>query len=278
MRQRGITLIEVAIMLAVLAILASAVTPTVMQRIMDARVDATRTEVKNLYEAVAGRENDPGTFGFVGDMGRLPATLEELVKPVNLSVYSAQTVRNVGIGWNGPYINSGMSQDDYLVDGFGRPYGPIKNGQIRSAGADAVFDTPDDIVYPPNPPVIVGRVSVIVKQQNDDGSVLIDPPGYAVNLYYANNGRQALLTATAPPFVFENVPRGLHAVIVMGGGLAVAQDTIATLGGGQTKLIELWTIGPTSLLPSTGGDTGRGSETGRGQNPGTGRGNGRGRE
>jgi type II secretory pathway pseudopilin PulG len=281
---RGITLLEVAIMLAVLAILASAVTPAVMQRIVDARVDATRSEVKNLYEAMVGRESEQGTFGFVGDMGRLPTSLDELVRPGNLPAYTAQTVRNVGIGWNGPYINAGVSQDDYLVDGFGRPYAPIQNGQVRSFGADSVLSTPDDIVYPPNPPLVNGRVAVVVKHQNEDGSVLVDPSGYVVNLYYSNNGRQAVLTAVTPPVVFENVPRGLHAVVVIGAGTIVAQDTIASLGGGQTRLVDLWVLRPTSLLPSGGGDEGagqgsgqgRGSVSGQGRGAGQGRGNGRG--
>jgi len=273
----GITLIEVAIMLAVLAILATAVTPAVMQRIVDARVDSTRSEVKNLYEAMVGRENEQVTFGFVGDMGRLPSSLEELVRPGTLPTYTSQTVRNVGIGWNGPYINAGVSQDDYLMDGFGRQYAPIQSGQVRSAGANGVFNTPDDIVYPPNPPVVVGRVAVTVRQQNDDGSVLVDPPGYLVHLYYSSNGRQAVLTSVNPPFVFENVPRGLHAVVVIGSGLIVAQDTIASLGGGQTKLVELWVLGPASFVPGAGASEDAGSGAGAGQGRGSGAGQGQGR-
>lgn len=275
-REHGLTLLEVAVMLAVLAILATAITPVVLQRIVDARVEATRTEVQSLYEAMVGRAEQSGTYGFVGDIGRLPRTLEELVKAGSLPLQTTQTVRSVGVGWNGPYINAGLSSDDYLIDGFGRPYAPLKNGQVRSAGPDATFDTEDDIVYPPNPPVIVGRVAVVLKKKNDDGSVAVDPPGYSVLLHYANQGRPAALVAASAPFLFENVPMGLHAIQVIRNGIVVAQDTIASLGGGQTKLVELWVLAVGHPIGADPGDNpggGRGGDSGRG-NPGSGRGRG----
>jgi len=45
------------------------------------------------------------------------------------------------------------------------------------------------------------------------------------------------------PFVFENVPQGVHAIAVLrmknDPPLAVVQDTIQVFGGGATRLVEL---------------------------------------
>lgn len=240
---RGFTLLEMAIALAIVAILGAIATPLILQRILDARIDATREEARNLYEAMVGSDSDPSSFGFVGDMGRLPATFEQLVQPAGLPAYTQSTVRGIGMGWKGPYINRGTSATDYLTDAFGRPYSGASTGQVRSAGPDGVPGSADDIMYPPSTPVLTGRVHVNVKTVLDR-KTLNDPDGYAVDLYYASGGVQAVVRDTSPPFRFDNVPMGLHAIQVVkltepGANGVVAQDTI-TLRPGSTALAELW--------------------------------------
>jgi type II secretory pathway pseudopilin PulG len=243
-RDTGFTLIEITVILAVLAILAVAITPMVLQQLVDAKVEATRQEAKQLHEAILGRADVPGSFGFFGDMGRWPAAFEELLRPApGAPLFTTATFRSVGMGWKGPYINAGASGDDVLNDAFGRPYRGAATGQVRSAGPDGLFDTADDIVYPPAPPSPGGRLMVTVKRlAADDSSYTLDPAGYTVRLYYSNGGREAFLDDPAAPFVFENVPQGIHAIVVLRmkntPPLAVAQDTIQVFGGGATKLVE----------------------------------------
>jgi prepilin-type N-terminal cleavage/methylation domain-containing protein len=243
-RASGFTLIEMTVILAVLAILAAAITPMVLQQLVGAKVEATRQEARLLHEAMAGRADVPGSFGFFGDMGRWPAAFEELLRPApGTPLFTTATFRNVGMGWKGPYINTGASGDDVLEDGFGRPYRGAPAGQVRSAGPDGLFDTADDIVYPPAAPNPGGRLMVTVKRMAaDDDSYTLDPAGYTVRLYYASNGREAFLDDPVAPFVFENVPQGIHAVVVLrmksDPPLAVAQDTIQVYGNGSTKLVE----------------------------------------
>jgi type II secretory pathway pseudopilin PulG len=243
-RAAGFTLIEVTVILAVLAILAAAITPMVLQRLVDAKVEATRQEAKALNEAMIGRADEPGSFGFFGDMGRWPAAFEELLRPApGTPLFTTATFRNVGMGWKGPYLNAGDSGDDVLNDAFGRPYRGAPNGQVRSAGPDGLFDTADDIVYPPSPTNPGGRLMVTVKRMAaEDNSYTLDPAGYTVRLYYANNGQEAFLDDPVAPFVFENVPQGIHAIVVLRmksePPLAVAQDTIQVFGNGATKLVE----------------------------------------
>jgi prepilin-type N-terminal cleavage/methylation domain-containing protein len=242
--RQGFSLIEVILVLAVLTVLAAAFAPSLLQQVVESRVDSTRSEEKAIYEAMVGRTDDPSSFGFVGDMGRLPTSFTELLRSDGLPPYSTATVRSVGMGWNGPYLNQGQSAGDLLKDAFGRPYTGAEMGRVVSAGPDGLVGTPDDIVYPPVPPVVTGRVQVTIKRFKDPETV-IDSPSYGVNLYYSDNGAEAVLTATVPPFIFDNVPMGLHAVQVLSQkegsvGTVVAQDTIASPGFGRTKLVELW--------------------------------------
>jgi hypothetical protein len=146
------------------------------------------------------------------------------------------------MGWKGPYITSGESETDVLTDAFGRAYEGATSGQIRSAGPDGIFGNEDDIVYPSAPPVPRGRVIVTLKRMDENApAYAVDPAGFEVRLYYSKDGREAHLSAPMPPFVFEDVPQGLHAVAVVGtqDERMVYQDTIQTFGGGSTKLVEI---------------------------------------
>lgn len=238
----GFTLLELVVVIAVIAVLVAAVSPSLFQQIAEDRVLDTQREARALYEAMVG---DPASsqFGFVGDIGRLPNTFRELAEPGGLPSYSTNTVRNVGMGWRGPYVNTGTSADDYLNDAFGRPYSGASTGQVRSAGPDGVSGNEDDIVYPPAPPVISGTVNVTVKTLAGNKTI-VDPANYRVELYYASDGREASLSDTSAPFSFTNVPMGVHAVRVVktnnpGAGNVVAQDTIVVRPGSAT-VAELW--------------------------------------
>lgn len=240
----GFTLLEVIVVIAVLAILATALTPVIVQRIVDARIDATRAEEQSLYEGMVGRPDPPGYFGFVGDVGRLPQSFSELVQSAGLPLYTTATQGSVGIGWRGPYVNVGDSSNDYLTDAFGRAYTGASSGQVRSAGPDGIAGTADDLVYPPNVPVTTGRVMVTVKTISGNKTD-VDPAGYGVTLYYSNGGVEATLSDAVSPFVFDNVPMGLHAVQVIKltnpqGGSVVARQTITSQGSGRTTAVELW--------------------------------------
>lgn len=243
-RPSGFTLIEVIIIVAVLGILAAAITPMVLQQLVDAKVTASTTSARTLYEAIAGRSADKGSYGFLGDMGRFPATLEDLVRPpAGAPAYDgARTFRGVGVGWKGPYVAVGETKEGFLLDGWGRAFRINPLGQIRSAGPDGVYDNQDDVVYPPEPPKIGSRVMVTVKRQDSEGGgSTLDPAGYEVRLYYSNNGQEAFLTASRAPFAFESVHPGLHAIAVVRtvGGIVVAQDTI-DVPANSTKLVELF--------------------------------------
>ena len=243
MRNRGFTLLELVVIIAVLGILAAAVTPTVMNEIMDTRVNATRTEAQGLHEAMVGAPSADGTrFGFVGDIGRLPNTLAELATQSGLPSYSTSNVRSIGMGWRGPYINSGASATDYQRDAFGRLF-VLNSGQVRSYGPDGIANNTDDIVYPPTAPVVTGTVAITVKTITG-GKTVVDPSNYRVDLYYSNGGSEAVVSDSNAPFTFANVPMGLHAARVIktnnpNSGSTMVEDTVVVRPG-TTNAAELW--------------------------------------
>ena len=244
MRQtRGFTLLELVVILAVIAILAAAVVPTFVQQIAGTRVQATQDEARVLYEAMVGTTDGGTQFAFVGDIGRLPNTFQELVVKGGLPSYSTATVRNVGMGWRGPYVNTGTSASDYLNDSFERAYTGASTGQVKSAGPDGVAGNADDIVYPPSAPIVTWSLAVTLKQLQGQ-KVIVDPDNCRVDVYYASNGVETVVSDAAAPFTFANIPMGLRAVRVVrttnpNAGDIVSQDTVVVRAN-STAAAELW--------------------------------------
>jgi prepilin-type N-terminal cleavage/methylation domain-containing protein len=240
--RHGFTLLELVVVIAVLGILVAAVTPSMVQRVMDSRIEETRVEAQSLYDGMAGKPAE-SRFGFVGDLGRLPSSFMELGQQGGLPSFTTSTTRGVGMGWRGPYVNIGTTANDYLTDAFGRAYTGAASGQVRSAGPDGVSGNADDIVYPPAAPTIGGTVTATVKTITG-GKTIVDPAGYRVDLFYANGGVEASLADTTAPFSFSNVPMGVHAIRVVKtvnpqAGTIVAQDTIVVRPS-STTAVELW--------------------------------------
>ena len=241
-RGAAFSMIELVVILGVLALLAAVVAPSMIQQVDAARVDATRDETQGLYEAMVGPGAGGSNFAFLGDIGRLPNNLQELVQPGGLPNYTTATTRSIGMGWRGPDVNAGTSPTDYLTDGFGRMY-TLAMGQVRSIGPDGVANNADDILYPPMPPILTGGLNVTVKTITA-GKTVVDPANYRVDLFYALDGAETSVQDAVAPFTFANIHPGLHAVRVVktanpGAGTVVAQDTVVIRPAGTTAA-ELW--------------------------------------
>jgi hypothetical protein len=89
-------------------------------------------------------------FGYLGDMGNLPLTLDNLVTS-QTPAYAFNSSKGVGAGWRGPYITLGPGSDaaSHRVDAFGNDYtysgtnyvngqGQTVDAKLVSLGADGL--------------------------------------------------------------------------------------------------------------------------------------------
>ena len=114
-RARGVTLIELLVVLMILSIVLTAAVRTWDVTLERGRAVTTSRKLDQLVTAIGG---DPdyivagqrADFGFVGDIGRLPNSLRELVvSPPGATL------------WRGPYLRSTFSEsfDAFRIDGWG---------------------------------------------------------------------------------------------------------------------------------------------------------------
>lgn len=120
MKNKGVTLLELLIVMIIIGILASAAVKTWDVTLERQRIEETIKELEEIGRAVVGDERLTylGTrvdFGFVGDCGMLPRSLIDLaIKPDYID--SAL--------WKGPYVRPTFAENprDFLTDAWGDSY------------------------------------------------------------------------------------------------------------------------------------------------------------
>lgn len=178
-RPQGFTLIEAAVAVGVIAILASAAAPLVMKALNQQRERTTRDGLKIAFEAMFGsRErrvaNMRADYGFTPNPG-ITDLRQMMTKPGAVpNWFSDGTAGGMSWGWNGPYWTGALRTAGATripVDGWGRPIvityvAATTTCQFRSIGSDGVLNTPDDIFYPPAP-VNVGPSTLAISIINE---------------------------------------------------------------------------------------------------------------
>lgn len=125
--KRGFTLFQLVMILIGLGMAAAVAVRFMYFSTEESRKQKTVQKMKRIVEAIHGNsEIVPQTnFGFLGDMRRLPTSLDELVNVVS------------GGEWNGPYYTVGFQEDtdDILNDAWGQPFSyNSATGIISSTG------------------------------------------------------------------------------------------------------------------------------------------------
>lgn len=115
----GFTLIEILVVITVIAILASLVTPMVFRNVSDAKVSATRAQVEILGLALDAYRLDNDYY---------PSTLQGLE-----ALRQVPTGEPAARNWRGPYLKKTIP-----LDAYGRPYVYRSPGEANPEGYDLV--------------------------------------------------------------------------------------------------------------------------------------------
>ncbi len=113
------TLMEMAVVVAIIALTATIVTPVYFNHVKKARVSTARTQIALLEQAI---------MDFRLDVGRLPNSLEDLSKKTNDDK------------WNGPYLKRAVPKDPwggnyiYTVPGTHGEFDLFSYGSDRQLG------------------------------------------------------------------------------------------------------------------------------------------------
>jgi len=259
--QRGFTLLEIIVVLAITGILAGGLATVGHQVIKKEREDKTIEHMKHLKVAVMGdpldvRHGIRTSFGYFGDMGVLPTILDNLYI-AQTPPYAFNQSLNTGAGWNGPYIDprtmeylNDLKKDYFRQDllytspGSFATYTDSTVGvtvaeRIASSGRDkqagTIANPGDDLAVVFFNNELYSMVSGFVRDA-EGNSV----PSVTLTLNYPSNGSLTTATATTDAnglypsttgTIFDNVPYGNHSLSITNPKLFLAPGTGQATGG-----------------------------------------------
>ena len=239
-RTRGFSLIELVVVIAVIAMFAALLAPAAFESIESSREASTEAQIQRAFLSIVG-DPSTGNFGYLGDMGRLPTVLTELVtQGAQTAWHTADSGTDhkglVGTGWRGPYVTGGEVTADLFRDAWGQTL-TYSSGQITSHGPDGQLATiGDNIVYPVQTPVQTTGTIIVTVIVNE----IPQPGGLTVRVYSTSNGEQGAAvtqTTTTPsaglPFRFT-VPHGTSVIETShtAGSTTVTRTTTIDVGAG----------------------------------------------
>ncbi|MCI0545526.1 MAG: type II secretion system protein GspG [Actinobacteria bacterium] len=229
--ESGLSLIELIVILAILVTLVALLVPSTVQQLTAARWNSSLDEMEALHSALIG---DPDLiaqgvrtdFGYLGDMGSLPPTLDELVVQDGQPVYTFDSGNRVGAGWSGPYFTLGPGSDEnsHERDAFGNDYlyddtdyvndeGQLVDAKVVSLGADGVpggTGVDEDVTLE----ILKAETTATVNGYATDAT---DTPlvNAEVSIHYPEDGVLTLDTTTTDAngfYQFADIPFGMRSV------------------------------------------------------------------
>jgi len=179
------------------------------------QVEETREELDQLAQAIAGNPSlisggSRTDYGYVGDIGALPSTLDALVQNPGFAT------------WNGPYLrddfsaSSGAPNTEFKRDAWGNAYAYSGGVTITSGGGGNpltrnIANSLSDLVN--------NSVSVVVTDLNDlpPGSVYRDSVRTILTVPDGSGGYRTTVKypGTDGLVVFDSVPIGSHSLAMV---------------------------------------------------------------
>ena len=212
-RERGISLIEVTIIIVVVGIVASLALRSMESIMKDARQIETEREMAILAKAIAGDPSimavaggERSEFGYVGDVGSLPPNLDALMTNPGYDT------------WNGPYLPPAFNQSatGYGTDAWGTAYDYTGGIEITSTGSGSditkhIAENSDDLLS--------NQVTGRIRDVNDSIPATDDLADVEAVIVYPD-GTGGLDTVSTNPdedglFTISLLPIGRHPLMVI---------------------------------------------------------------
>lgn len=222
---RGVTLLELLVVMMILSLILTAAVKTWDVTLERGRFETTRRKLDQLATAIVGNpdmivEGRRVDFGYVGDVGRLPNTLRDLVEDATGMAPDSST-------WRGPYLRSTFNEspEGYRTDGWGDTIVYSRESLfVRSYGGRGLSDrsrwitrefgySRDDLTSNE----VSGRILDIRGVPPSESLLVNYPLRFLVELEYPIAGRlqtRAGVFDAAANFRFTNIPQGTQALRV----------------------------------------------------------------
>lgn len=226
--RNGFTFLTVIIVLAMLGTSAG-VAIIFSSQLMDIRRERiSLDELDDLKLSMTGNpkliiNEGRADFGYIGHMGSLPSSLENLYKIGSQPTFLFNTTKKVGAGWKGPYIAPLLIEniDSLKKDDFGNDYvysttsytradGEVVLAKITSGGADGTQGTSDDrsveVLKRASFATVTGKVLRPAGGAVQNTSVVLNTPENGVLT------EKVATTDVNGNYSFSNVPFGLRSI------------------------------------------------------------------
>lgn len=231
---KAFTLIEIVTVIAIIGILGGTIVPLALQLFTSKRGEVTVDRLEEFKKAIIGNpfvigDDVRSSFGYIGDMGNLPASLQDLYIKGAQPTYSYDSNKKTGAGWRGPYINPAILEDlaTLRLDAYKQQLvystaaftdvqtGASAVGSLTSTGPNrtqggAVADDRKVYIFQSE-----ARATVSGFVRDTQGNRL---GGVSVTINYPSNG---VLTSSLPYvtgadgyFAFPNIPYGNRSITV----------------------------------------------------------------
>jgi len=216
------------------------------------RYYSTLEEMKQLGHAVAGNPDlvSAGTrtdFGYIGDMGSVPANLDALIT-------------DQGGTWDGPYVVNSVQEDatGYKTDSWAQAYTfPVSGSHVTISSSGGG----QSITYqfaPSDASLISNTVTGTITDWNGSNPTTSDLSNITVTVHHPSGGSMTSASATPSAggvFSISGIPIGIHRVVATHSVLADSSVKLVTVtpGGSASASLRF-----NATLPGTGGSGGGG--------------------
>ncbi len=262
----GFSLIELLVAIVVIGIILSLAMQSMDTVVDDNRRVTTNKEMDKLAQAIVGNPDIANTgvrsdFGFVGDNGAFPSSLQELYS--NTNGWST---------WDGPYITTGIAQDTVGLkyDEWNQPYNYTGGITITSTGSGPtitkkIADAPSDY--------LLNSFNGVIKDSQDSLPGLIYKDSIEIEITIPNGGGSLVTKIYNPAsdgnFTLDSLPVGQHQMEII---YSPENDTLTrylTILPRHKSNAVTFNFGSSYFSTGGGGGGGTGIETLRPVGPGS---------